>query len=174
MRSSLALIAVAAPCSFDLYLGADESGDGPWSPHLHLSRPTGTAKPGLFMKEGLSQWSELGTLGRKLERCRGRQVQRQACSRSLVRVGRHARRRRRPAHPQGLGFGVRVRADEEERRRRAHGPDVARGHRVTSTRWSSRRKDVCAFGAHYEVEGGEQWFVHSQRSRHRSWRRPAW
>jgi hypothetical protein len=48
--------------SFDLYLGVDESGDAPWSRHLHLSKPTKMSRPGLYMEEGLTQWAGLSTV----------------------------------------------------------------------------------------------------------------
>jgi hypothetical protein len=48
--------------SFDLYLGRDESGAGPWARHLHLSKPGAGLKPGLYMEDRFTQWAGLSTL----------------------------------------------------------------------------------------------------------------
>ena len=48
--------------SFDLYLGKDKSGAGPWPLTLHISKPTASAKPGLTMESGFTQWTALSTV----------------------------------------------------------------------------------------------------------------
>ena len=53
---------IRGPGSWDLYLGTDKSGAGPWPRHLHLSKPTANAKPGLYMEEGLTQWAGLSSI----------------------------------------------------------------------------------------------------------------
>ena len=50
---------IRGPGSWDLYLGKDKSGAGPWPLHLHLSKPTATAKPGLYMEWKSTQWSAI-------------------------------------------------------------------------------------------------------------------
>ena len=47
--------------SFDLYLGTDKSGGGPWPRTLHLYKPK-TGKAGLTMEEGFEQWAGLSTV----------------------------------------------------------------------------------------------------------------
>jgi len=54
--------------SFDLYLGKDKSGAGPWPLTLHISKPTASAKPGLTMEQGFTQWTALSTLKLTLTR----------------------------------------------------------------------------------------------------------
>ena len=51
---------IRGPGSWDLYLGKDKSGKGPWPLHLHLSKPTASAKPGLYMEWRYTQWSAIG------------------------------------------------------------------------------------------------------------------
>jgi hypothetical protein len=50
---------IRGPGSWDLYLGKDKS-KGPWTPMLHLSKPTASAKPGLYMEARYTQWSATG------------------------------------------------------------------------------------------------------------------
>ncbi len=49
------------PGDFDLYLGTDKGGGGPWPRTLHLYRPS-TGKAGLTMESGFAQWTGLSTI----------------------------------------------------------------------------------------------------------------
>jgi hypothetical protein len=51
---------IRGPGSWDLYLGKDKRGGAPWQLTLHVSKPTGSAKPGLTMKWKSTQWSAIG------------------------------------------------------------------------------------------------------------------
>jgi hypothetical protein len=53
---------IRGPGSWDLYLGKDKSGEGPWPLTLHLSKPTATAKPGLTMQWRYTQWSAISAI----------------------------------------------------------------------------------------------------------------
>jgi hypothetical protein len=54
--------------SFDLYLGKDKGGLAPWPLHVHISKPTASAKPGLYMELRFTQWTALSTLRLMLAR----------------------------------------------------------------------------------------------------------
>jgi hypothetical protein len=56
------------PGSWDLYLGRDKSGKGPWPLHLHLSKPTASASPGLYMEWRYTQWSAISGIKLTLTR----------------------------------------------------------------------------------------------------------
>jgi hypothetical protein len=53
---------IRGPGSWDLYLGTDKHGKGPWPLTLHISRPTANSKPGLTMQWRHTQWSATITL----------------------------------------------------------------------------------------------------------------
>lgn len=88
------------PGSFDLYLGKDKSGNGPWPLTLHLSKPTASAKPGLTMEWRFTQWTALSTLklaltarggsfsGTALVRTKGKTVDPKASIRGTFTCGR--------------------------------------------------------------------------------------
>jgi hypothetical protein len=53
---------IRGPGSWDLYLGKDKSGQGPWPLTLHISKPTATSKPGLLMEWRYTQWSAVNAI----------------------------------------------------------------------------------------------------------------